>query len=456
MDDTIDRIAKRVRSGDVSATRVIEEALERAVASDRLNAFITLDTTGALKKAGQIDSRSSAAHSGDLLGVPIVVKDNIDVANLRTTAGTPGIDYVPVVSAPMVARLEKAGAIVIGKTNMHELAFGVTSNNQCFGAVRNPSDPTRFPGGSSGGTAAAIAAGIVPAGLGTDTAGSVRDPAALCGVAGFRPTTWQVAQEGVVPSAPTFDVVGSMASRVADLAILNTVMTDCPTPAQLDAKGLRFGVATPQTDNLSDGVAAAFDTACSRLSVAGISLVDVNLSSIVEQSFDIGYPIAFYEMKREMTAFLKKKQPQTRFVELVEKIASEDVKAIYLDSVVGDNGPTEAAYLQAIGRIDHIRRDYAKILDSLELDGVLWPTVPLEAQLIERSMETVVLNGEVVPIVPTFVRNAVTASICAAPGISIPMGVNHEGLPIGLELDGRPDEDFALLSAAITVEAIVA
>lgn len=154
-----------------------------------------------------------------------MIKDNTNLKGTPTTAGTPGIHFVPTTSAPVAAHLEDANATLIGKTNMHELAFGVTSNNAAFGTVRNAVDPSCFPGGSSGGTATAIAAGIVPGGLGTDTAGSVRVPAALCGIAGFRPTTCSVDQEGVVPSAPTFDVVGPLARDVGDTATLFAVMT---------------------------------------------------------------------------------------------------------------------------------------------------------------------------------------------------------------------------------------
>ncbi len=446
-----------VRQGKVTASTLVEEALEKADAAAALNAFITLDGDGARAKARRVDAVVEKGDApGPLAGVPIVVKDNINVEGVRTTAGTPGIDFVAQTSAPVVACLEAAHAIVIGKTNMHELAFGVTSNNAAFGAVRNAADPTCFPGGSSGGTAAAIAAGIVPAGLGTDTAGSVRVPAALSGIVGLRPTTRRVDQEGVVPSVPTFDVVGPMARSVADAALLNAVMTNDRLPERRDVAGLRFAVARPQSDDVSPGVAAAVEAASTKLQKAGATLVDIDFSSIVGACFEVGYPIGFYEMKTGLSAFLAEHQPQTSLHEIVDRIASEDVKAVYANSVVGDDAPTKAAYQAAIGQIAQIIQNYLKLLDHHELDAVIFPTTPLEAQPIDGSIETVVLNGQKVPTVPTYIRNIASTSVVGAPGLSIPLDTIGEPLPIGLGLDGRPDGDLDLLSIGLGVEAALA
>ncbi len=446
-----------VRQGKVTASTLVEGALEKADAKAALNAFITLDSDGALSNARRVDAMVANGDApGPLAGVPMVVKDNINVEDVRTTAGTLGIDFIPQTSAPVVARLTAAHAIVIGKTNMHELAFGVTSNNAAFGAVRNAIDPTCFPGGSSGGTAVAIAAGIVPAGLGTDTAGSVRLPAALNGVVGFRPTTWRVDQEGVVPAVPTFDVVGPLARTVADAALLNAVMTSNRMPERRDLNNVRFGVAGPHSDNLSPGVAAAIDVALPKLREAGATLVDIDLAPIVNACFEIGYPIGFYEMRSGLSAFLGKYQPLTSLEDVVGKIASQDVKAAYVNSVLGDDAPTEATYRKSIGRIKQIRLNYLKLLKYHELHAVIFPTAPLEAQPIDGSTETVILNGQTVPTLQTFIRNIAPTGVYGAPGLSIPLETTGHALPVGLELDGRPDGDLDLLSIGIGVEAALA
>ncbi|MEO1224283.1 MAG: amidase family protein [Pseudomonadota bacterium] len=457
MERTLVELARMVRQGEVTASTLVDQALRRADAHAALNAFITLDRDGARSKARRIDEALVKGHdAGPLAGVPVVVKDNINVAGLRTTAGTPGIELVAETSAPIVARLEAAQAIVIGKTNLHELAFGVTSNNAAYGAVRNAVDPARFPGGSSGGTATAIAACIVPAGLGTDTGGSVRQPAALCGVVGFRPTTGRVDQDGVVPSIPTLDVVGPMARTVADVALLNAVMNDSSLPGQRDAGSLRLGIARPQAEGLSTGVAGAFGAAVSRLRQGGATLIDVDLSAIVAACFEIGFSIGFHEMNSAMKAFLARYQPQTSLKQLVDQIASPDVKAVYVTSVVGDGAPTDAVYGDAIGRIASIRRDYLKLLDDFGLDAVIFPTAPLEAQPIEGSEATVVLNGQVVSTLETYIRNNASTGVYGAPGLSIPIGKTGDGLPVGLEIDGRPDGDIDVLAIGQCIEALLA
>lgn len=454
---SIAQLAELVRCGETTSTTLVEESLERASANAALNLFITLDADGALRQAARVDEKVSAGERpGELAGVPIVVKDNLDVGGLPTTAGTRVINYVPTTSASTVSRLEQAGAIVIGKANMHELAFGVTSNNRAFGAVGNPANPKMFPGGSSGGTAAAVAAGVVLGGLGSDTAGSVRQPASLCGVVGFRPTTWRVDPRGAVPAAPTFDVIGPIGRNLADVALLASVMTHDSVPTPRNLSDLRIGVARPQSENTSAGVAAAFTAARSHLSASGATLLEVDLSEIVEQCFEIGYPIAFYEMKLRMIDFLELHQPQTTIDELVEQIASDDVKSIYMQSVVGNQSPSEADYLEAKARIDHIRSEYLSVLDRYSLDAVAWPTAPLEAQPIDGTAETVVLNGKQVPTTATYVRNAATAGVIGAPGISLPISVTPDGLPVGFELDGRPDYDSALIAIGLSVEAALA
>lgn len=450
----VSELAQMVKDQEVTATALVEAAIARAKEVRSLNALILLDEEGALAAAKEIDAVIAAGgETKPLAGIPIVVKDNINIAGLTTTGGTPGLDFVPEASAPSAAQLQAAEAIVIGKANLHELAFGITSDNAAFGAVGNAVDPTKFAGGSSGGTAAAIAAGIVPAGLGTDTGGSVRIPAALNGIVGFRPTTWRYRQEGVVPISATRDVVGPMGRSVADVALLNSIMSGGTVLPASGLEGVTFGVATPHADNLSDGVAAVFEAAKEKLSAAGATLVDVDLSDIVAATGEAGFPIALFEAKRDLTAFLSEHQPATSIDDVVAEIASNDVKGIFLGPIMGEDAVPTSVYVDAVGSVDTIRANYIALMNENGLDAVIFPTTPLEAQPIEGSGETVSLNGEDVPTFPTFIRNTDPASIYGAPGLSIPMGETAQGLPVGLEMDGRPDGDLDLLSLGIAVEA---
>jgi len=219
--------AARIRAGTLKSEDLVRALVEVIERKRDLNAFITFDRERAIASAHKADTFAARkSFAGPLHGVPIVVKDNIHVAGLPNSAGTPALrDFVPTRNAPVAEKLIRAGAIVLGKTNMHELAFGITSNNAAFGPARNAYDPSRIAGGSSGGTANAIAARMAAAGLGTDTGGSVRIPAALNGIAGLRPTLGRYSQEGITPIAHTRDTAGPMAREVADLVLLDTIIT---------------------------------------------------------------------------------------------------------------------------------------------------------------------------------------------------------------------------------------
>lgn len=454
MDRPLSELAEMVKARQTTAEALVTAAIDAARANAELNAIITLDEDGALDDALALDAAvAGGVDVGPLAGIPVVVKDNINAAGILTTAGTPALNFVPQESAPAAAMLEAAGAIIIGKANMHELAFGITSNNAAYGAVRNPYDPELFAGGSSGGTAAAIAAGIVPAGLGTDTGGSVRIPAALTGIVGFRPSTWRQSQVGVVPISHTRDVVGPMARTVGDVVLLNQVLGGGRILGDWSLNGVRLGLAKPLTEGLSPEVATAFDAALARLEAAGAILVDVDMGDIVARTQAAGFPIALHEAKTDLTAFLAEHQPETSIETLAERIASPDVKGLFANAILGADAVPEAVYEEAIGAVDGIRADYIALLNEADVDALIFPTTVMEAQSVEAASETVSLNGETMPTFPTFIRNTDPASIYGAPGLSLPMGLTEGGLPVGLELDGRPDGDIDLLTIGLAVEA---
>ena len=235
-----------LRQADVSAEEYATSLLDRCESGKHLNAFIALDPSLVLESARAADRvRMSGADLGPLHGLPIPVKDSVNTKDYPTTGGTPALrNFRPSGDAELVRRLVNAGAIVMGKTNIHELSFGWTSNNLAFGAVHNPYDTSRIPGGSSGGTAVAIAAGMAPIGIAEDTEGSIRIPAALCGICGFRPTMHRYPNEGVVPITPLFDQVGPHARTVDDIVLFDSVITGQSNnikPTSL--KGIRVGIS---------------------------------------------------------------------------------------------------------------------------------------------------------------------------------------------------------------------
>ena len=223
VDLTVSEAAAAIARGELSALAYAEALLACAAERRALNAFIHHDADGVRAAARAADAaRRDGASLGPLHGVPLALKDNLDTAGMPTTGGTPGLRrHRPMQNAPVVQKLLDAGAIAFGKANLHELAYGITNNNGGFGAARNPYDAARIPGGSSGGVGAAVGARIVPAGIGTDTGGSVRIPAALCGIVGFRPTTGRWSTAGVVPISHTRDTPGPMARSVADCVLLD-------------------------------------------------------------------------------------------------------------------------------------------------------------------------------------------------------------------------------------------
>src|SRR5262245_23778957 len=237
--------ATALRTGAATAEALAEALLARCASAASLNAFISLEGDRVRAAARRADEqRRRGDRLGPLHGVPLVLKDNIDTADYPTTAGTPGLAaHRPRRNAPVLQRLLDAGAIVLGKANLQELAYGPTSNNAAFGPVGNPYDPTRIPGGSSGGTAAAVAARLAPGGLGTDTAGSIRVPGSLCGITTFRPSTLRWPQAGIVPISHTRDTAAPMTPSIADCVLLDGLVTGGPTEiAPANLKGLRLGV----------------------------------------------------------------------------------------------------------------------------------------------------------------------------------------------------------------------
>lgn len=398
--------------------------------------------------------------TGPLAGVPFAVKDNIDTSDLPTAGGTEALrGSRPHADAPVVAALRAAGGVLVGKTNLHELALGITSRNGSFGAVVNPAAPTRSPGGSSGGSAAAVAAGLVPFALGTDTGGSVRIPAAHCGIIGMRPTTGRYLPAGVLRISPTRDTIGILARHVSDVAYVDSLLTHTNPLASTSAPdlgGARIGVPwRGYFDDLDPCVASAARAALDAMDDAGAHMVDVDLHRAQALDDLSGFPIVFYEIAREVPRYLAtldEPYRTLRLSDLARTSRSTDV-ADTLRQILEHPVSDEAYRAARTARAD-LCAEYQRVFAESDICAIAYPTVPIPPPPQEDTDSTM-LNGRSVPLFTTTIRNTSPTTLAGTPAISIPCGRSSEGLPIGLSLEGLPGEDLALLRLALTVEPVL-
>jgi mandelamide amidase len=449
--------ANAIRTGEVTAERLADALLARAAANADLSAFITLAPDYVREAARKADARrASGAALGPLHGVPLALKDNLDTADLPTSGGTPGLaGKRPKRNAAIVDKLFAAGAFALGKTNLHELAYGITNNNAAFGPARNPYAPDRIPGASSGGTGVAVAARMAPGGIGSDTGGSVRIPAALCGIVGFRPSTGRWSQTGIVPISHTRDTAGPMTRSVADCVLLDGVVTGGPTAvAAVALKGLRIGVPRRHFwENLDPELEKICENALQRLSQAGIMLIDVDMSEEASIDGEAGFPIALYETVTDLNLYLAEREAGFDFAGLVDKVASPDVKGI-LQTLVGAGAVPEAAYRKALQQRSALQEVFARDFRDHGIAAIIFPTTPAPAAKIGDD-ETFMLDGKAMPTFPTFIRNTGPGSVAGIPGISLPAGLTAAGLPIGVELSGPQGSDQQLLAVAAAIEPLL-
>ncbi len=441
--------------GEISCAEYVDELIERASRAHPLNIWMDTDFDRLREEATQCDSSGAPRDpTVPLAGIPFGIKDNIEVAGLRCTAGTPLLDqYRPVSDAPSVAQLRAAGALVMGKTGMHELAMGVTNNNAYSGAVRNPYAPNHSPGGSSGGSAAAVAAGVVPAALGTDTGGSVRYPAAACNLVGLRPTAGRYNREGVFPLSRTRDTLGPMARTVADVALIDSVLTGQWNQPEVALKQVRIGVPREGFwDDADPSVAECVHQALATLAQAGAELIEVRPFGAEILDAEIGFQLGRFEMSEDLPRYLASIGFPISLAQLQKNIASPDVAASVatrlLPSAIGIEGYREAQRWRA-----SLQAKYANIFQVHRLDVLAFPTALLTPPRLGQDI-TVLLNGEERPLFPVYARNTSPASLAGLPGISIPVGM-LQGLPVGMEFDAPPHTDRRLLTIAAQAEALL-
>lgn len=426
--------------------------MDRAVAFKDLNAFITQDRDTSLAAAAAVDN---GAVSGPLAGVGLVIKDNIDTFDMPTTAGTPALkDNQPLADSPCVMAARKAGAINIGKGNLHELARGITSNNAAFGAVRNPWNKTMIPGGSSGGVASAIAAGLAPAGFGTDTGGSCRIPAALCGIVGFRPSLMRWSKSGIVPLSLTRDTAGPLARTVEDCILLDQLCAETPIEIpDLDLAGLRIGV--PRNffyDNLEPEVAQGTEVSLELLRKAGAEIIDVEVKDVAQISGKLR-PLGGYESMRELAAYLYFGNSSVTVHDVARLAGGEDIGKVLTNLLDPSKAVSPAAYFEALTvHRPALMAAYNQAFDDADLTAMIVPSTPLRARPIGQE-KTVELNGEQVSTFGMFARNTGTTAGAGLPSLSVPSGVAG-GLPFGIDIIGRANADGAVLALGAKFEAL--
>ncbi len=451
-----------MKRGDLRAEDYASALLARAESEKALNAFITLDPSRVREAARAADRlRASGVPLGPLHGLPIPIKDSVNTKDLPTTGGTPALrDFHPKEDAPVVRTLLEAGAIVMGKTNLHELSWGWTSRNLAFGAVHNPYDPSRIPGGSSGGTAAAVAARIAPLGIAEDTEGSIRVPAAMCGIFGFRPTTGRYLTKGVVPITPLFDQIGPHARTVRDLVLFDSVVATDADAGPLSAvalRGVRLGIARGYFfDRLDPEVERVTNDALRKLRDAGVELIEAEVPGLADFVAEITDPVQIHDVVPMLTKYLEEFDAGVSFDELLRE-ASSDIKADFeLNAVPGaPRAISEDAYRAATEKaLPELRETFRAYFEKNGVEALVFPTTMVPPLPIGQETE-VEIQGEKVSFATAVSRNIAPGSTAGLPGLVVPSGLTRDGLPVSLELDAPVRNDRALLGLGLAVERVL-
>ena len=460
---TATEAAHALASGDIGAENYARALLRRCEAGADLNAFISLRPELVLEAARECDLRRRAgARLGPLHGLPIAVKDSVNTRDLPTTAGTPALrHFQPSEDAPLVRALRAHGAILLGKNNLHELSYGWISNNYAYGTVHNPYDPTRIPGGSSGGTAASIAYGMAPLGVAEDTEGSIRVPAALCGIAGFRPTTGRYRTSAVVPISPRFDQLGPHARTVADLLLFDAALTTGPVEASSRSlRGVRLGVVRSYFWTGLDPEVERITTAgLETLRRAGAELIEGDLAGLSHQIGLITNQVQNHDFRPCMTRYLADYHTGITFDQLIAR-ASPDIRRMVVPAIDSRDRDfvTDARYREIVTvHLPALHALYREYFRRSGVRAVVFPATVLPAPPISGSASEadmyVEVAGRRLPFDEAISRNIAPGSTAGLPGLVLPAGLTGSGLPVALEFDGPPGSDRELLTLGLALEA---
>ncbi len=434
---TIAEASKLLRTAQVSPVDLLRECLEKIDAlNSQLNAFVTVTVESAFGEAAQAESEiREGKWRGPLQGIPVGLKDLINTAGVRTGAASRVLENnLPSRDAALVAKLRQAGAILIGKQNLHEFAYGGSSVISCFGPVHNPVNPEYIAGGSSGGSAAAVASGMCFAAIGTDTAGSVREPAALCGIVGLKPSFGLVSTEGIIPLSPSLDHAGPLTRSLEDSAILLDVLTgsDGRYFGTLAQKCPAWRVGVPRQfffEDLDPEVATAVEEAISHLETLGCIVADVEIRVDTDRTLQGAEAYAVH--RKWIAGSAERYDPETlRRIRTGENIRDEQYQA-------------------AVREMARIREEIATVFRSIDL--LVTPTTPIPAPRLSD------LTSNIHQLRPTelmLLRNTRPANVWGTPAISVPCGLTSVGLPIGLQIIGPRGHDERVLQLAFAFEQL--
>jgi len=439
---SIVELADLLKTREVSSVELTNDCLARIEQlNSALNAFITITADSALAQATEADEEIRRGRwRGPLHGIPLGLKDLIDTAEVLTTAASALFkDRVPKQDADVVSRLKAAGAVLLGKQNLHEFAYGGSSIVSYYGDVRNPWNVEHIAGGSSGGSAAAVAAGLCYGAIGTDTAGSIREPAAMCGVVGLKPTYGAVSVRGVIPLSPSLDHVGPIARTVADAEIILDAIVDGAqnhgtdnvkfSARGSDSQPLRIGVPPPKSfyESLDPEVESAVEEALSVLQALGHENREIDLPVLQDRTLQSGEAYAYH------TKFVRD-SPELYQPETLRRIRSgEDI--------------SYANILRCREELQQTRRDIKKIFE--EIDVLVTPTTPIPAPSIAALRKD---PDSLRPMEILLLRNTRPANVWGLPAISLPCGFTKLGLPIGVQIIGAHWAEATVLQLAYEYE----
>lgn len=449
---TISEIAPKLKKKELSPVDLTNVMLERIDDVDeQINSYITVMKQEALEDTKRAEQEIvDGSYRGPLHGVPIAVKDLLNTKGVRTTSGSKVLaDNIPDMDATVITKLREAGAIILGKLNMHEFAFGVTNQNNHYGDAKNPWDIERTPGGSSGGSGAAVAAGLAFAAIGSDTGGSIRTPAALCGIYGLKPTFGRVSKYGAIPLAWSLDHIGPMTRSVEDLAIVleaiagfdsndpTSVKKSVPryqSDRQANLAGMKIGVPTNYFfDFVEEEVEQSVRNAIASMEKQGATLVDVTIPELSLAEFS-----ELVTIQSEAAAYhhemLKEKS----------HLYGNDVRT----TLQAGELVTAAQYIQA----QQARRKIQEAISRAfaEVDVIAAPSLPMTAPKWKENFK--IIKGESKAVTAEFVRFAAPANLTGIPSLSLPTGFSSAGLPMSMQLMGRPFEELRLLQVASVLE----
>ena len=468
---TAAELGKKIKAGEVTVKEACEAVFARIEEKDKeFNCYITVDREGALARAAEVQKQIEAGTlTGPLAGVPVAVKDNMNTKGLRTTCASKILeDFVPSFSAEAVRNLEKAGAVIIGKTNMDEFAMGSTTETSYYGPTKNPCSPEHVPGGSSGGSAAAVAAGECFYALGSDTGGSIRQPASFCGVVGMKPTYGTVSRYGLIAYGSSLDQIGPLCKDVTDCAIvleaisshdpkdstsLDRTDTDFTSALVEDVQGMRIGIPRDYFGpGLDPEVREAVLAAVELLKKKGATVEEFELS-LVEYAIPAYYVIACAEASSNLARFdgvkygyrakefegLHDMYKRTR----AEGFGTETKRRIMLGSFVLSSGYYDAYYLKALRTKALIKQAFDKAF--AKYDVIIGPAAPATAPKLGESLSDPIQMylGDIY---------TVSVNLAGLPGITVPCGRDEKGLPIGMQIIGNCFEEKKLIRMAYTYE----